>query len=130
MSGNQTDYAWKRTNTPQEHLAREMASIKKGDTLWCTLPRLAKPMKGTIIAITNTVGKQIGLEFEEEIGGHSCDGRGKEGHCLWCNLKDLATDTMVENILKQRKVDEEMAAKREVAEEVESLDLTAGLETP
>lgn len=26
---------------------------------------------------------KVGVEFEKSIGGHSCDGVGKTGHCRW-----------------------------------------------
>jgi len=29
------------------------------------------------------------IEFNKYIGGHSGDNRGENGHCWWCNIKDL-----------------------------------------
>lgn len=132
MSGkNQTDYVWKRTNTPQEQIARELSSLKKGDEIYCTLSRLGKPKKGKIIALTTNPAKQIGLEFDEDVAGCSCDGRGKQGYCLWAKVEHLATESMVKAQLAQCEIDEARAAERNVDTqgEVESLDLTAGLET-
>jgi hypothetical protein len=50
--------------------------------------------KGKVIRLTSEPGKAVGIEFEEPIGGvdsngqpwgvaHTCDGRGKNGHCLY-----------------------------------------------
>lgn len=55
-----------------------------GDQYWCTDPFLPEPMLGTIIALTDTPGKIIGLQFEEPIGScGSCDGDGEYDKCLW-----------------------------------------------
>lgn len=67
-------------------------SIHKGDKFWCLGQGLAQPAFGTVIALTSNLGKQIGLEFDEPIGVHSCDGRGKEGYCLWVRAEDILTD--------------------------------------
>ena len=41
---------------------------------------------GTVIALHGYGADFIGVEFDDEIdfGGHSCDGKGKDGHCWWC----------------------------------------------
>ena len=30
-----------------------------------------------------------GVEFEENMYGHNCDGHGKQGYCLWVNPRSL-----------------------------------------
>lgn len=30
-----------------------------------------------------------GVEFEEYVCGHNCDGRGKQGYCLWAGSREL-----------------------------------------
>ena len=41
---------------------------------------------GTVISVYDYDTDFIGVEFDDEIyfGGHSCGGKGKEGHCWWC----------------------------------------------
>lgn len=34
-------------------------------------------------------GRDYGVEFEENVGGHNCSGRGKQGHCLWAKPDSL-----------------------------------------
>lgn len=92
--------------------------ISKGDKFVCTLKRLSKPLIGTVIALTNEPGKKIGLEFEEDVKGHSCDGRGKDGHCLWASQYDILTKEEYEASLK---VTEE--AKKIVYSEMDSITL-------
>ena len=36
------------------------------------------------------------VEFDRDIGGHSGNGRGKEGHCWWCEIKTLAREKVGE----------------------------------
>jgi hypothetical protein len=85
------------------------ANVKKGEQYWCVHRRLALPMQGTCIALTDNVGKQVGIQFEENIGGHSCDGRGEHGKCLWFRPSNLYTD---EEYALVRKKLEEMAEHR------------------
>lgn len=66
--------------------------IKRGDRFWCLGQGLSEPALGTVVAITSNVGKQIGLEFDEPIGGHNCDGKGKQGYCLWVRTFDILTE--------------------------------------
>lgn len=73
----------------------EMTSVKKiikGDIFWCLGQGLSQPVKGTVIALTSNLGKRIGLEFAEPVGAHSCDGRGKDGYCLWVREDDILTE--------------------------------------
>jgi len=76
--------------------------IKKGDEYWCIHPRVIRggnpPLKGKIIVLSTGTSKQVGLEFAEDIGGHTCDGRGENGKCLWVSVSDLATDNMAEKL--------------------------------
>jgi|6_EtaG_2_1085325.scaffolds.fasta_scaffold30031_2 hypothetical protein len=115
-----------RTNTPQEQLARQAKSLKKGDKYWCMLPRLKEPKKGKIISLSTSLSKQIGLEFDEDVGGHSCDGCGKQGYCLYCRISHLANDDMIKAIEEQRKADLERIKGVE-GESLEEIDLTADL---
>ena len=34
-------------------------------------------------------GRDYGVEFEENVGGHNCGGHGKQGHCLWARPYQL-----------------------------------------
>ena len=67
-------------------------SIKKGDKFWCLGQGIATPTFGTVIALTTNPAKSIGLQFDTKIGGHTCDGRGVEGCCLWVRPVDILTD--------------------------------------
>lgn len=46
---------------------------------------------GTVIDIYSNINKYIvyGIEFDNYIYGHSCDGRGKQEYCWNCSEKDL-----------------------------------------
>jgi hypothetical protein len=69
--------------------------LRKGETYWIMgSEELPQPLKGKIIRLSNEVGKAVGVEFNEPIGGvddtgqpfgtvHTCDGRGKPGYCLY-----------------------------------------------
>ena len=41
---------------------------------------------GTIVAISDIFRADLGVEFDDTIGfgGHTCYGKGKDGHCWWC----------------------------------------------
>lgn len=56
-----------------------LSSFKVGDRIICSAPNYGG-LKGRIIAKGD---KKIGVEFEEDIAGHSCDGMGKNHHCRW-----------------------------------------------
>jgi len=81
-------------------------SINKGDKFWCIHRRLPKAMLGTVIVMTDEPGKLVGMEFEDCFGGHSCDGRGKDGHCLWVGPEYMLTEDEYAS---------EQAAKQEVS---------------
>lgn len=70
----------------------QVAEINKGDKFWCSHRRLPSDMIGTVIVMTDEPGKLIGLEFDKDIDGHSCDGRGKDGCCLWVNVDHILTN--------------------------------------
>lgn len=71
----------------------------KGEIVAVVLPsKLPKPMIGTILTITAEVGKSIGVLFETYVGGHSCDGRGEEGKCLWLHPSNVFETTDLENL--------------------------------
>jgi len=69
--------------------------LKKGESYWVVGQRhLERPLKGKIVRLSNEPGKAIGIEFDQPIGGldkegqlwgvnHTCDGHGKQGHCLY-----------------------------------------------
>jgi hypothetical protein len=99
-----------------------MAKIKKGEEYWCLLARLGKPRKGKVISLTSVLSKQIGLEFSENVSGHSCDGKGKNGYCLWCRAEHLATDEQMEKMDEQEKRDAVVIASRQ-GEEVDEIDI-------
>ena len=42
---------------------------------------------GTVIDLLSP--HLCGVEFDEDIGEHDCNGRGAYGHCLWINHEDL-----------------------------------------
>ena len=76
--------------------------IVKGDKFVCLLPRLGTPLVGTVISLTTDETKQVGLEFDQQVNGHTCDGRGKEGHCLWTRPAFLLTIEEYEQQLKSK----------------------------
>lgn len=71
--------------------------IKKGDRFVCLHPRITTHALGTVIAITSNPSKQIGLELDEPVGFHSCDGRGKDKYCIWVRTTDIFTQEEYEN---------------------------------
>jgi hypothetical protein len=107
-------------------LAKKSGTLKKGDEYWCMLPRLAEPKKGKIISLSTSTSKQVGLEFDEDVNGHSCDGRGKQGYCLYCRVGHLANDDMLNAMKTQRQNDIDRVKNAE-GDEVEEIDLTVGL---
>lgn len=44
---------------------------------------------GKIVAEKKGPGKLVGVEFEVAVGGHSCDGVGKDGYCWWVLPSDV-----------------------------------------
>jgi hypothetical protein len=81
--------------------------FRLGQQYWCVARRLSQPLLGTIVALTDAIGKSIGLEFTENIVGHSCDGRGKNGYCLWVTPLVIYDETEwgnVSGVLSAQKV--------------------------
>jgi hypothetical protein len=86
----------------------EPRKLAKGAIFWivgheeCPTPKKAK-----IIRLSNEPGKQVGVEFDEPIGGvdsegnqwglvHTCDNRGKPGHCLYVRGDQCLDDRAME----------------------------------
>ena len=99
--------------------------IKKGDVIFCvhrialgggTTPGL--PIKGTILGITAKLNRQIAVELDEPIeGGHNCDGRGKDKHCVWCRPN---------HILTPAEWDVKLAAMKAASKATKDLDTEVG----
>ena len=89
----------------------QVKKINKGDKLVCTLRRLVQPLVGEVIALTNEPGKLIGLEFNEDVKGHSCDNRGKQGYCLWASQFDVLTEAEYEDLKKVKQEAQELVYK-------------------
>lgn len=68
-------------------------TISVGDRFVVTHePRVASAW-GNVIALTDEPGKMIGFELDEEVGIHSCDGRGKNGYCVWATPEMIYTES-------------------------------------
>ena len=94
-------------------------SIKKGDKFWCLGQGIETPTLGTVIALTTNPTKTIGLQFETKIAGHSCDGRGPEGYCLWVRPDDILTEEEYE----AKKATEVAIEEAVVSEDIEVLEI-------
>jgi hypothetical protein len=94
-------------------------TIHKGDKFWYIGQIAGGPIMGTVIALTSYAGKQIGLQFEVNISGHSCDGRGPEGFCLWARPSDILTD----DEYKAKLAADAVADAANNAEDIEVLNL-------
>ena len=66
-------------------------TIRKGDRMWLVGQGVMTPVEATVVVLTDYVGKQVGLEFDEQVGVHNCDGHGKQGYCIWVCSWDLMT---------------------------------------
>ena len=71
----------------------QVEKVCKGDRFVCLHPRMRNHLVGVVIVLTPDPAKNIGLQFDENIDGHSCDGRGKDGYCLWVRLNDILTES-------------------------------------
>jgi hypothetical protein len=89
----------------------QAAKIVKGQKLWCIHRQLLKPMLGVVICLTTEPGKQIGLQFEEQVPARlahlDLDGRGKKGYCVWAHVSHVLTEQEYQDKL----VSEELARK-------------------
>lgn len=102
-------------------------TLKKGDKIFVAIPRFERsgspPMRATVVVLSNTPGKQIGVEFEQSgLGTHNCDGYGPSDNCLWVRPKDIMTADQVKAMEKARKAAIEYAAGL-VVDPVDSLDI-------
>jgi hypothetical protein len=94
-------------------------SIKKaakGDKFVCVHPKLGEALVGTVIALTKDETKMIGIEFDVKMNGHSCDDRGRNGHCLWVRPHDLLTIDEYENQLKAKEAAKKAAFENDLEE--------------
>lgn len=62
-----------------------------------------------VIAITNIPGKSVGVEFLQAIGAHSCDGLGKDKHCLWVLPESVYTQKEAEEMARMEKASADRA---------------------
>jgi len=92
----------------------QVKKISKGDKFIC----VRNGLEATVISLTTEPGKLIGLQFTQNVNGHSCDNRGPHGFCLWASQSDILTRQEFEASLK---VKEEAAAL--VYEELDSITL-------
>jgi len=67
-------------------------TIRKGDRMWLVGQGTPTPVQATVIVLTSSAAKQVGIEFDTPVGVHSCDGHGKQGYCLWVCSWDVMTD--------------------------------------
>ena len=77
-----------------------VSKIKKGEKFVCLHAHMSEPTVGTVIALTSDPGKMIGLEFEKDVGIHSCDGRGKNKYCIWVRPENILTEEEYAQLLK------------------------------
>lgn len=71
-----------------------------GAKYWCVHPQMEIPLLGTIIALTDAIGKRIGLEFSVNVpGGHSCDGRTNQSRGLWVLPEHIYNESEWESIV-------------------------------
>lgn len=90
--------------------------IVKGDKFICTHPRLGDALIGTVIALTKDETKMIGLQFDEPMNGHTCDGRGKDKHCLWVRPAHLMTVEDYEDQMKAKEAARELTKANDLEE--------------
>lgn len=84
--------------------------IKKGDKFVCLHPRMSAPVVGSVIALTSDPTKMIGLEFDDAVGFHSCDGRGKDKYCIWVRPEDILTEEEYTESIKAKEAIQAAAA--------------------
>jgi len=81
----------------------KVKKISKGDKFVCLHPRMPCVAIGKVIALTSDPSKMIGLEFDDPIGIHSCDNRGKDKHCIWVSPNDILTEEEYDELMKAKK---------------------------
>ena len=79
-------------------------TIRKNDKVWIHNPRIARigkgPQKATVVVVTDNLGKQVGVQFDEPgIGVHNCDGYGSNLNCLWVRATDVLNDAEVADLM-------------------------------
>lgn len=68
-----------------------MNELKIGNRVEVTCPEVdGKPLLGEVGTIIN-ISKWglVSIEFDNNIGGHSCGGEGRRGYCWWLRTKHL-----------------------------------------
>jgi hypothetical protein len=90
--------------------------LRKGESYWIVgHEEVPAPRKAKIIRLSNEPGKAVGVEFDEPIGGvdgegqtwglvHTCDNRGKPGHCLYVRA-DQVLDEKAMQTFKARQAE-------------------------
>jgi hypothetical protein len=85
--------------------------IKKDDVINVYHPNKQQfPARVRVIAITPLPGKTIGVMFDQNVGGHSCDGRGPDGHCLWVAPHHILTDEQVAQLMAMKRAEAQSRA--------------------
>lgn len=59
-------------------------SFKVGDRVRCIQDVEIYPSRGKLGTICSVIGPYIGVAFDEEISGHTCNGICADGHGLYC----------------------------------------------
>ena len=103
--------------------------IKKGDVVFCVHRKAidggqtpGMPIKGIILGITARANRQIAIELEEAVAfAHDCEGRGKEGHCIWVRPWHVLTPAEWET--KKKQLEEVAKNAKALDTEVEELVL-------
>lgn len=99
---------YERENTPiykfEEIIFKEefnMKTFKVGDRVRCIAPfdgdEKCVGLLGTIICLEHGT-YDCGVEFDDNIDGHSCCYRGKDNHCRWGHFKELELANDVKTI--------------------------------
>jgi hypothetical protein len=78
----------------------------------CNEPKLKGALPAKLVALTSEPGKIVGVEFNEDIGGHSCDGAGLQGHCMWILPENIFTTKEAEELRKLDAVAKTVAAPK------------------
>ena len=79
-------------------------TIRKNDKVWINNSRVIRagkgPQKATVVVITDNLGKQVGVQFDEPgIGSHNCDGYGSTSNCLWVRATEVLNDKEVSDLM-------------------------------
>ena len=63
--------------------------FKVGDRIRYTCERTYLPIYGKVGTIISTHNGGAGVQFDEYVGGHNCDGIGKLGYCYKLDVNNL-----------------------------------------